>query len=301
MKKTILGLGVMTSILCYGHESSSFYETLHDHWGQSFEISDVLFRENTGVQDLIIFENPRYGRVLALDGIIQLTTEDEFIYHEMIVHVPMLAHGNAKKVLIIGGGDGGSLREVVRHPTTEQIDLVDIDDGVIEMSKKYFPTLSNGAFEDSRVNIIIADGAEYIANCEEKYDVIICDTTDPIGPGEVLFTKEFYGNCKKCLAQGGIMSNQDSIPMIDHPYMRKTKAKRMDHFSHTTFYKACVPTYVGGEMAFGFSSDTDYMELDVLTLSQRLENVHGEMRYYSPELHKSAFVWPAFLQKTISE
>lgn len=280
----------------------SFHETLHSSWGQTFDVNKVVYHEQSDLQDLVIFDNDMWGRVLALDGIIQLTTSDEFIYHEMLTHVPMLAHGNAKKVLIIGGGDGGTLREVLRHTTVEEVDLIEIDEHVINLSREYLPSLSNGAFEDPRANIIITDGAKYVKETEDKYDVIICDTTDPIGPGQVLFTEEFYTNCKRCLKPNGIMANQDSVPLIDHSYLAKTTNKRKNHYKYATFYQAAVPTYVGGVMALGFSSDADYSNLTEDELQKRMKkNVSGKMKYYTPSLHLSSFSWPAFLLDTLQE
>src|SRR5262249_30743142 len=159
---------------------------LYDSWGQSLSISEEIVRHTSDQQDLRLFQNPMFGRVLTLDGVVQLTEADEAIYHEMMVHVPLLSHDNPKSVLVIGGGDGGSLREVVKHTQLERIVLVDIDKSVIEFSQQYLPKLSNNAFEDPRITIEIADGAKFVAECKDTFDVIICDSTDPIGPGKVL-------------------------------------------------------------------------------------------------------------------
>ena len=167
-------------------------ETLHDGYQQRFEVSKVLFSEKTEFQDMVIFENPKFGRVLVLDGVIQTTEKDEFIYHEMMVHTPLLANGAAKRVLIIGGGDGGCLREALRHPGVEKVTMVEIDPTVVDLSREYLPMHSDGAFDDPRTDLVIADGLKYVAESAEKFDVIIVDSTDPIGPGEVLFTDAFY-------------------------------------------------------------------------------------------------------------
>ena len=167
-----------------------FQETLYSEWGQNFEQDQILFEAETGHQHLIIFDNPRLGRVMALDGVIQTTEADEFVYHEMMVHVPMNTHLNAKHILIIGGGDGGILREVLKHKSVESVTQVEIDRAVIDMCIEYFPNHSKGAFDDPRLNLVISDGAAFIANNEKSFDVIITDSTDPIGPGEVLF--EFW-------------------------------------------------------------------------------------------------------------
>ncbi|HID00823.1 MAG TPA: polyamine aminopropyltransferase, partial [Piscirickettsiaceae bacterium] len=168
-----------------------FSETLHESWAQTFKMEQVLFEVRTEHQHLVIFRNAYWGTVMALDGIIQTTEKDEFIYHEMMTHVPLLAHGDAKKVLIIGGGDGGILREVVKHAAVEAVTQVEIDAQVIEMCKQYLPNHSAGAFEDPRVTIIIDDGVNFVRTTDEQFDVIISDSTDPVGPGEVLFSSPF--------------------------------------------------------------------------------------------------------------
>ncbi|MEM6624909.1 MAG: polyamine aminopropyltransferase, partial [Pseudomonadota bacterium] len=171
-------------------------EQLHEWYGQVIREDQVHYDSNTEHQRLRVIENARFGRVLTLDGIVQTTEGDEFIYHEMLTHVPVLAHGAAKAVLIIGGGDGGMAREVLRHQSVESLTQVEIDAGVVEFSKTYLPSLSAGAFDDPRLNLVIADGAAFMAEDTSTYDVIIIDSTDPIGPGAVLFTREFYTNAK---------------------------------------------------------------------------------------------------------
>jgi spermidine synthase len=176
-------------------------EALYTKWydkgyAQRFRIDRVLFEDKSEHQDVLVFENAMYGRVLAIDGIIQTTERDEFAYHEMMVHVPILAHGNASKVLIIGGGDGGIMREALRHPNVSLCHMVDIDDMVVEISKKYLPTLSDGVFENPRGKVVIDDGCKFVKETTEKYDVVIVDSTDPLGPGAVLFTEEFYNDCR---------------------------------------------------------------------------------------------------------
>src|SRR5688572_13886405 len=169
-----------------------FEERLHPNWRQAIRIKEILFRDQTELQDLMIFESFDWGRVLTLDGVVQTTTGDEFCYHEMIVHVPIMAHGAAKQVLIIGGGDGGCLREALKHPGVERVTQVEIDPGVIELCRTWLPSISDGAYDHPKARVIIADGAKFAADCPERFDVIVVDSTDPIGPGAVLFTEEFY-------------------------------------------------------------------------------------------------------------
>ena len=193
--------GFLFAVCSLAAEPAAYTETLYPEWGQSLEISKEVLREKTDHADLVIFENPLFGRILALDGIVQLTEADEPVYHEMLTHVPLLTHENPASVLIVGGGDGGILREVMRHSSVQRVVLVEIDPSVIELSKKYFPKVSNGAFDDPRLEIVIQDASEYVKSAQESFDVIICDSTDPVGPGAVLFTSEFYGDCKGCCAK----------------------------------------------------------------------------------------------------
>ena len=174
--------------------SERFTETLHDDYAQSLGVTKVLYDNNSSLQHIQVFENDRFGRVLTLDGVVQTTQGDEFIYHEMLTHVPILAHGNATRILIIGGGDGGMAREVLRHKSVEKVTMVEIDEGVVAFSKTYLPSLSNGAFDDPRLDLVIADGADFMVTSTDEFDVIIIDSTDPVGPGEVLFTDSFYGH-----------------------------------------------------------------------------------------------------------
>ena len=233
----------------------TYSETLYDSYGQEFAVDKVYFENKTDHQHLIIFENAKFGRVMALDGIIQTTEADEFIYHEMLTHVPLIAHGNVKRVLIIGGGDGGMLREVCKHDSVEHITQVEIDAQVVDMCKEYLPNHSAGAYEDSRVNIVIDDGANFVRECEDRFDVIISDSTDPIGPGDVLFTSDFYANCKKCLTEGGILVTQNGVAYMQLDEVTTTAKRLQPYFVDQSFYSAAVPTYIGGVMTFAWATD----------------------------------------------
>ncbi len=270
-------------------------ETLYPFWQQRLSIDQKIVEEKTDQQHLIIFENAFFGRVLALDGVIQITEADEFVYQEMLTHVPLLAHENPKRILIIGGGDGGILKEVLRHNTIEKVTLVEIDGSVVERSKKYLPALSKGAFEDPRLELLIQDGVVYVGTTDEKYDVIICDSTDPVGPGAVLFTESFYGQCKRILNEKGIFVNQNGVPFLQKDEFVSTLKNRSKHFKDVGFYLAAVPTYVGGFMALGWASDHDYRGLSEEVLKQRLTRVTGPMKYYNPGIHKAAFCLPQFM------
>ena len=271
-----------------------FSETLYLEWTQSFEVSQLVHTEKSDYWDLVIFENPFFGRVLAIDGIIQTTEKDEAIYHEMMAHIPLLAHGDAKSVLIIGGGDGGTLREVLRHRGVEKVVLVEIDRRVMDLCKEFMPNLSNGAFDNAKARIVIQDAAQFVKETADFYDVIICDSCDPVGPGQVLFTAEFYGDCKARLNPGGIFVNQNGVPFIQKDEMSLTYENRKPHFKYITFYAAPVPTYTGGFMAFGWASDHNY-QISEETLAERLLKIEGKMKYYTPALHNAAFVLPQYM------
>jgi len=271
-------------------------ESLYDDRAQALRETAVLYDSETGHQRLRLFENPRYGRVLTLDGVVQVTEGDEFIYHEMMAHVPILAHGGAQRVLIIGGGDGGMAREVLRHATVEHVTMVEIDAGVVEFSKKYLPGISAGAFDDKRLNLVIADGAAFVREGTEQFDVVISDSTDPIGPGEVLFTDSFYGHVKRRLAPGGIFVTQNGVPFQQPDELRQTLRAFRTLYDDATCYLATVPTYAGGPMAFGWATDSAARHTGLATLERRFADAGIETRYYTPEVHKAAFALPGYVK-----
>lgn len=273
-----------------------YTETLHDAWGQEFSIDDVYFEHKTDHQHLLIFNNAIYGRVMALDGIIQTTERDEFIYHEMMAHVPLLAHGQASRVLIVGGGDGGMLREVLQHRGVTHVTQVEIDQAVIDMCQRYLPKHSNGAFDDPRANVVIADGMDFIRDCQDSFDVIISDSTDPIGPGEVLFTSAFYQHCQRCLTPGGILATQNGVPFLQQDELTTT-AQRLQHtFVDASFYTAAVPTYVGGVMTFAWGcDDVSKRQVTLADLQARYAASGIQTRYYNPAVHQAAFALPQYI------
>lgn len=281
---------------------SDYQETLYEGYGQRFTIDKMLHEVRTEHQHLVIFENARMGRVMALDGVIQTTEADEFIYHEMLTHVPILAHGLARRVLIIGGGDGGMLREVTKHRDVESITMVEIDGTVVEMCKEFLPEHSKGAFNDPRLNLVIDDGMRFVATTEEKFDVIISDSTDPIGPGEVLFSENFYQACRRCLNPGGILVTQNGTPFMQLAEVQTT-AKRMDGlFADWHFYQAAVPTYIGGAMTFAWGAcDADTRKLSLETLAQRFAGSGILTRYYNPHVHIGAFALPQYVLQAINK
>lgn len=276
--------------------SNQVFETLYNGYAQSFTVDQLVFEAKTEHQHLQIVDTPFMGRVMLLDGIVQTTERDEFIYHESMVHVPLFAHPNPKRVLIIGGGDGGILREVVRHKNIEHITQVEIDGSVIEMCKEYFPKHSNGAFDDPRVNIVIADGKDFVANCQEQFDVIIADSTDPIGPGEVLFTQDFYAMEKRCLAEGGIMVAQNGVPFMQGEEITNTYQRLSKLYQDVSFYVAPVPTYIGGFMTLAWASDDANLRMQNLAdIEARVAQAGFDTRYYNAAVHVAAFALPNYI------
>jgi len=277
-------------------------ETLHEHFRFRFKTDEVFFESQTEHQHLIIFANGTFGRVMMLDGVIQVTEKDEFIYHETMAHVPLFALGleEARKVLIVGGGDGGVLREVLRHESVEKAVLCEIDRSVIDLCREHLPAISRGAFDHPRAEIVIADGTQFVAETDERFDAVIVDSTDPIGPGKVLFTREFYADCKRALTPGGVLITQNGLPFVQGWEIKQSVAHFRSLFADTTAFLITTPTYIGGPMALGWASDdTKLLEVPVETLRQRFAKAGLEMKYYTPDLHRGAFALPAYVQRLV--
>ncbi len=275
-------------------------EQLHADFQLGLKADRVLYDSETDHQRLVVFENETFGRVLTLDSVVQTTEKDEFIYHEMLAHLPIFAHGAAKKVLIVGGGDGGMLEEVLKHPGIEKVTQVEIDAGVIDFSKQYLPAICKDAYDDPRLDLVIADGADFVASCAERYDVAIVDSTDPVGPGEVLFTDTFYGKAKNCLAPGGILVTQNGVPFLQGEELTNTLRAFKALFADPACYLATVPTYAGGPMAFGWGSDDPAKrQISLETLERRYKDSGIETRYYNPAVHLGAFALPNYIADLI--
>ena len=218
----------------------------------------------------------------------------------MLAHLPLLAHGRAREVLIVGGGDGGMLEEVLKHGTVEGATLVEIDAGVIEFSKRYLRTICGDAFEDPRTRIVIMDGVEYVESTDRRYDVVIVDSTDPVGPGKALFTERFYTACSQVLAPGGLLVTQNGVPFLQGDELRSTLAALKSRFADATCYTATVPGYVGGCMAFGWATDDETLRATPLDeLERRFAAATLDARYYTPEVHRAAFVLPRYIAELI--
>ncbi len=272
-------------------------ERLHGDHAQALREARLLYDSETAHQRLRVFENPTFGRVLTLDGVVQVTERDNFIYHEMLTHVPVLAHGAARRVLIVGGGDGGMAREVLKHRTVEAVTMVEIDAGVVAFSKQFLPMISAGAFDDPRLDLVIADGAAFMRETAGGFDVIIVDSTDPIGPGEVLFTDTFYGHARRALAPGGILVTQNGVPFLQGGELTDTMRAFKALFTDWTCYLATVPTYAGGPMAFGWGSDGEARQVDLQTLKARFAAAAIGTDYYTPEVHLGAFALPGYVSR----
>ncbi len=267
---------------------------------QRFRAERVVCERTSAYQDLMVFETRGFGRVLMLDGVVQVTERDEFIYHEMMSHVPIIAHGAAKRVLIIGGGDGGILREVLRHPI-EQATMIELDPGVVAVCRQHMPSLSAGAFDDPRACLRFADGVKFVAETAERFEVVIVDSTDPIGPGEVLFSESFYADCRRCLTPGGVLVTQNGVPLLQPEEMANTARRLGRVFADWRFYVAAIPTYVGGFMAMGWASDNPALRRqDESLLARRFQSAGFETRYYSPAMHVASFTLPPYVERLLS-
>jgi spermidine synthase len=276
-------------------------ETLYPDWGQRFRVVRELARVKSEFQDIIIFESSSHGRVMVLDGVIQITERDEFVYQEMLTHVPLLAHGRAENVLIIGAGDGGVLRRVLQHGNVKRVAMVEIDGEVIRLAKEYLPDISGDAWTDKRAEIIVGDGIDYVKRAPDaSFDVIIVDSTDPVGVGEVLFTDDFYANCARILTSRGLTVNQCGVPFMQADELHETSVRRRKFFPHVTAYVAAVPTYVGGFMTLGWAAKDAFLAatpLETIRARAAEAGILGTTNYWTPEIHAGAFNLPPYITR----
>ncbi len=276
-----------------------FEETDNPDVNIVLSVSRPIYAGKTAFQAVEVFENPVFGRVLALDGIVQTTERDEFVYHEMLVHPAMLAHGAARRVLIIGGGDGGALEEVLKH-AVERVTMVEIDAQVIELCRAHLPSICGDAFDDARLDLVIGDGVKFVAETDARFDVILGDSTEPVGPGVVLFETPFYISCRRCLAEGGILVTQNAVPFLQREVARDACARLKPLFADVALYLAPVPTFIGGHMVFAWASDdAEARHVPLETLSQRHAAAAIAMRYYTPEVQRAAFVLPPYIGELV--
>ena len=266
----------------------------------SVKVDRQLYCGRSEFQRIDIFESPEFGRFLTLDGLLMLTEKDEFVYHEMIAHVPMAVNPAAKRVLVIGGGDGGAVRELTRYPSIEHIDLVEIDREVVEACIKYLPQTAC-RLGDPRVTICYEDGLRFVRDRRDEYDLILVDSTDPFGPGEGLFTKEFYGNCYKALSDDGILVNQQESPFYkgDAVAMQRAHQRIVQSFPISRVYQAHIPTYSSGHWLFGFASKK-YRPVEDLK-AEEWNRLGLTTKYYNTRLHVGAFSLPTYVNEMLRD
>lgn len=280
---------------------SWFTEKYDENVQMSYKIDKHLSHKESKFQTIDVYNNSLFGNYLVIDDIMMITQKDEFIYHEMIVHTPMASNPNIKDILVIGAGDGGTVRELCRYESINSITMVEIDEEVVKTSLEFFPEVSKSLKTDSRVNLLFEDGIEFVKNSiDASYDLIIVDSTDPIGPGEGLFSIEFYKNCYRILREDGILVNQSESPY--YPFnireLQRSCSKINKIFPRLSYYQLFMPTYPSGHWLFGFASKTinpvnenidKWNELKITT------------KYYNTELHKASFVLPNYVKDIINE
>ena len=266
----------------------------------SIRVNKHLYSKKSDYQQIDIFDTPEFGRVLALDGNVMLTERDEFIYNEMITHVPMAVHPDIRDVLVIGAGDGGVVKELTRYDSVQRIDLVEMDSQVIDACRTYLPE-NACRLDDQRVHIYFDNALRFIRRCKNEYDLIIVDSTDPFGPSEGYFTREFYGICYNALRDDGIMVNQHGSPFYKHDAdeMQRCHKRIVSTFPISRVYQAHIPTYAAGYWLFGFASKK-YHPIDDFN-AEKWRSLNLDTKYYTTRLHIGAFYLPAFLEKMLEE
>jgi spermidine synthase len=279
-------------------------ETLFDELGlrMSYAVEQLIHETHTKHQHLVLFEHPFFGKMLMLDGATQVTAKDEFIYHEMMTHVPILAHGRAKEVLIVGGGDCGIAEEVLKHKSVKRVTQVEIDASVVEFAKQHFPQFTRPVLSDSRFELVIDDGMKYVARTDRRFDVIIVDSTDPHGPGKVLFSQKFYAACRRSMRAGAVLVTQNGVPIFQPGELTSGIRKLRRLFADGYCYVAAIPTYVGGHMAMGWASDDRRLRhASLKTIARRYESAgRFPTKYWTPEVHVAAFALPRFIADMVA-
>ncbi|CAB4129971.1 SpeE Spermidine synthase [uncultured Caudovirales phage] len=275
---------------------SKFTEALHSDWTQEFSISEQLFQTTLAEQELTFFNNQRWGRVFTINGTIQTTERDEFVYHEMMAHVPLFAHPNPIAVAVIGGGDGGIIREVAKHQSISRIEMCELDSTILDLCNEYLPNHNAGSFSDKRLRVNINDGCKWLSQQpDNSFDVIISDCTDPIGPGENLFTSDFYYHASRCLRDHGVFVAQNGVCFLQEDEITTTHRRLQPYFDKVGFYFATVPTYIGGQLAFAYGTKGN---IDI-----RSPQITGEwvknLQYYNKEIHTAAFAVPNNIVKIL--
>ena len=262
-------------------------------FGMTVQVTEELYSKRSEFQKIDVYQTSKLGRMLLLDGIIQLTEFDEFAYHEMLAHIPLFAHENPKRLLVVGGGDGGVLREAGKHPELEVMDICEIDAEVIETAKKFFPNVSCG-YDDPRVAVHIADGSEFIKDRPGYYDVIIVDSTDPGGPGAPLFGEQFYRDMKKALRPGGVIATQAESPYLLPDIVQRLYKVSEQVFRSVGYASILVPTYPTGTIGACVAGDRDDIASPARPVPPELA---AKLRYYNLKIHEAAFANPSFVKR----
>ncbi len=277
-----------------------FTEPHTDNVRFSVKVTKQLYSGQSEFQKIDVFDSVEFGRFLTLDGLIMLTEKDEFIYHDMIVHVPMATNPDIKNILVIGAGDGGTVRELTRYAGVERIDMIEIDKNVVEVCREYLK-LTSCSLDDPRVTIYYEDGLKFVRRKQNEYDLIIVDSTDPFGPGEGLFTREFYGNCYNALKEDGILVNQHENPFYpEYAYNMIRAHKRIKAFFDVCkVYQAHIPTYPSGHWLFGFASKKYHPVNDIE--EQRWNALGLKTKYYNTKIHRGSFALPNYVLEQLEE
>jgi spermidine synthase len=274
-----------------------FYETAYPETTIGLKIKEKLYTGKSKFQKIEFMDTDSFGRMLVLDGVVQATVRDEFIYHEMIAHVPLCAHPDPRQVLIIGGGDGGVVREVIKHPNIAKVTLVEIDSKVIELCKKYLPETAQ-ALDDPKVEVRCEDGAKFIADKTAVYDVVIVDSSDPVGPSTVLFAEEFYRCLSNSLKKDGMLIRQSGSSFLLQEPLKQVYQTIHKVFQYTTLYTAAIPTYIGGFFTFVYASQSIApTRFDSSLIAERYARMSGKTGYYNPAMHQASFALPNYLEE----
>lgn len=271
-----------------------FAERFQNSSSIGYRIKGRLHHSVSPYQTVEIYETADFGNLLVLDGAIMLTEAHEFLYHEMLVHIPLLSHPNPEIVLVVGGGDGGAVREVLRHNTVSRVDMVEIDEEVVRVSRQYLPGLSS-KLDDPKVNLVIQDAVEFVQGLNRVYDVVLVDSTDPIGPGEGLFSRAFYTDVKNALKTDGIVAVQSESPFSLKKEPAAVLEKMRSIFPLAKLYWGPVPCYPFGTWSFAFCSKDGHEPL--IRRPQAAETIEAGARYYNREIHPAAFVLPNFMKE----
>lgn len=281
--------------------SLTYNEYYHARTGLTVGLNKLLFSEQTPYQRVEVYETDTWGNLMTIDGMVMLSEKDEFVYHEMLTHVGLFAHAKPERVLIIGGGDGGSAREVLRHPSVKRVDMVEIDEAVVRASREFLPEV--GAFDDPRLNVLYEDGIAFVRNISDPYDMIIIDGSDPVGPAEGLFEKDFYRYCYDALTDEGVLTAQTESPWVPeyHASMKKVFNALDEVFEHSAMYLAFIPLYPAGmwSMAFASKGADPHSPEAMRRVEAGMASFGGELRYFNADVHRGAFALPSFVADII--